>query len=517
MDGARSPAPDLFTALAWGTRLAPEHPADDGGGEERATMPELPVVGGPAPRVHESAVVVEPTVPAITVPNDVAPVETAKPGFTPLADLLEPGAIDPPPIASQPLVAEEFDDLLEVFDEVAAGVAPTPVVKTTMELPPPPTPPRPLPHRPLPSSVSTVPPSTLPSPPRRPTPVAFPRPGGGATVPVVERRPAAAPMFPAPGDAADSAQLATASLSASVPMVSRVAPLVEVDLDDPPRSSGHAWAWVALSLMLAGALGWVLYTQTDLFSGDVIGNRNAQALAQAEAELADKKAEIEAKKAEYGSIQIDSTPEGARVLDVRPGPEARFEALPLDHEYMVVVTAPGHVPRVRTVKGSELSAPVVVDLDPLPPGAAQPPLPEAPPPKLASTPGKDTTTLVLRSNTKDARLALLVGYTPGARLLDVDVEQPRTLWIALAGHEVHELTVKGRHYEDGPDGVPAYAEHVTLVPAKPVEADDEEIEIDPAAAPGTVPPAPAATPAAAPAPAKAPAKKKKKKKKKRRR
>jgi hypothetical protein len=496
MDGARSPAPDLFTALAWGTRLAPEHPADPDANAERPTVPELPVLGGPSPRVRESAVVVDAALAAVTVSRD----EAVKAGFSPLADLLEPDSI-----ASEPLVAEEFDDLLEVFDEVAAGVAPA---KPTIDLPPTSVPPRPLPHRSAPSSIA-------------PPAVAFPRPGGGATVPVVERRPAGAPMFPAPGDPADSAQLATASLSASVPMVSRVAPLVDVDLDDPPRSGGHAWAWITLSLMLAGALGWVLYTQTDLFSGDVIGNRNAEALAQAESELADKKAAIEAKQAEYGTIQIDSTPEGARVLDVRPGPEARYDALPIAHEYMVVVTAPGHVPRVRTVKGSELSAPVVVDLDPLPAGAAAPPLPEAPPPRLADAPGKDTATLVLRSNTKDARLALLVGYTPGARLLDVDVEQPRTLWIALAGHELHELVVKGRHYEDGPDGVPAYAETVTLVPAKPVaDVEDEEIEVgeaDPAAATAAVPPGPAAAVAPAPAPVKAPANKKKKKKKKRRR
>ena len=224
MDGARSPAPDLFTALAWGSRLAPELPDDPPVDPDRPTAPELPIIGGPLPRLRPNAVVVDPALAAVTV----AP---GTPGFTPLADLLEPGAI-----ASQPLDASEFEDLVEVLDE------PTNV------------PPRPL--------------------PRRPTPVAFPRPAGGV-VPVVERRPAAAPMFPAPGDAADSAQFMSAAMSGTTPMVSRVAPLVELDIDEPVRSRGGAWAWVALSLMLAGTLGWVLYTQTDLFSGDVIANRDA--------------------------------------------------------------------------------------------------------------------------------------------------------------------------------------------------------------------------------------------------
>jgi len=494
MDGARSPAPDLFTALAWGSRLAPEQPDEPSVSPDRPTAPELPIIGGPPPRVRESAVVVDPSIAAVTV----AP---GKPGFTPLADLLEPGLA-----ASQPLDTTEFDDLVEELDD-GGQVGATPVA----DLPPLPAvpaskvPPRPVLPRPA------VPPAAAL---RRPTPVAFPRPAGG-TVPVVERRPAASAMFPAPGDPADSAQFSAAAVSSTMPMVSRVAPLVDVDLDEPVRSRGGAWAWVALSLMLAGALGWVLYTQTDLFAGDVIAKRDAEALASAEAELAEQKAAIEAKKAEYGSIQIDSKPEGARVFDVRSGPEARFEALPVAHEYMVVVTAPGHVPRVRTVKGTELAAPIIVDLDPLAPGAAAPPIPEAAPPRLANTPGQEVATLVLRSNTKDAALALLVGFTPGARLLDVDVEQPRKLWVALAGHALVELTVKGRHYEDDADGTPFYAETVTLVPVD--EADDADVEIDPATAvPSSVPPAPAAT-EAVPAPAQTTAKKKKKKKKKKRR
>jgi hypothetical protein len=483
MDGARSPAPDLFAALAWGSRLAPEHPADPvETTPDRSTRPELPVIGGPPPRERESAVVVDPTLPTVTLPAG----EAAKAGFTPLADLLEPGR--------EPLAVEDFDDLLEGLGE------PAPAKRPTVDVLPP----------------GTVP-ASPPAAPRRPTPVAFPRPGGVGTIPVVERRPATTPSFPAPGDPADSAQLVTAAQSASAPVVSRVAPMVELDDDEPVRSRGNTWAWVALSLMLAGTLGWVLYTQTDLFSGDVIAKRDAEAVAAAEADLAARKAENAAKQAEYGVIHVDSTPKGARVFDVRSGPETTFQALPIAHEYMVLVTAPGYVPRVRTVKGSELSSPVVVDLDPLPQGALAPPLPEAPPPRLADAPGDQVAALVLRSNTKDAQLALLVGYTPGVRLIDGAVEQPRKLWVALAGHQLVELTVKGRHYEDGPDGVPTYSEIVTLVPAPEVE--DVEIAIgegDPVAAPPTVPPGPAAATPAPAAPAKVTKKKKKKKKKKKR-
>jgi hypothetical protein len=280
-----------------------------------------------------------------------------------------------------------------------------------------------------------------------------------------------------------------------------------LELDVEPRRKGAPWAWVGLSLMLASALGWVLYTQTDLFSGDVIANRDAKALAEAQEDLEEAKAAR--KRSEYGSLQLDSKPEGARVWSIQAGPEARFPNLPIGHEYMVFVAAPGHLPRVRIVKGSELASPVAIDLDAAPDPDATPPLPEERAPKLADGNAGQPETLVLRSSTKGAELGLLVGYTPGVKVIDLDVAATHHFRLTKDGFEPHDVIVKGRHWEEVAGNL-VYSEHVELRPL-PVE---DEVVIDDAAPAATGAPAPAAAPAAAPAPAAKSSKKKKKKKKK---
>lgn len=280
--------------------------------------------------------------------------------------------------------------------------------------------------------------------------------------------------FPAPGDPAVSAQLASVA-EPSDAMLSRVTARVD---DEPPPRRGMPVVWIGLTLMFGGALAYVVATQTDLLSGDVIEHRNAEAQAEAEREAAVAQAEIDAKRVSYGTIEIDSAPKAARVFDMREGPTATFEHLPVDHEYMVLVTAPGHRSRVRLVKGSELVGPVVVDLDPLPAGAASPPIAEERVPKLASPPSKVDATLELRSNTPGAQLGLLVGYTPGVKIIDVDVEQPHRYLLVLAGHQDTELVVKGRHFEEASGGALVYQETVTLTPAAPVDPDAEDAEPD---------------------------------------
>ncbi len=528
MEPGREPAPDLFAALDWSARVAPS--------PERAGEPAAPPTNGATPEstAAPAAVTRRPTpvaVPALVEspepPRPPAPVAAparASGSFSGLADLLEPDAQASPAL-------DEFDGLLESLDESAATpVAGIPPAAAKPEAPALPLPRAPEPARaeaamPLPRA-ARAPVRAPATPPRRPTPV-MPRATPVLPRPAAVSADAPTPIdFPAPGDAAESAQLHIAAPSSS--LVSRVAMRVDepVDVEAEPRRGGLPWFWLALTLLLGGGLFWVLYTQTDLFSGDVIGNRNAQAQAEAEQELEEKRRAAEAEKKEYGTIEIASEPKGARVFDVREGKEARFEALPIDHEYMVMVTAPGHVPRVRIVKGSELAAPVIMDLDPLPAGTAMPPLPEERAPKLASAPGKQAETLVLRSNTPGATLGLLVGYTPGVKIVDVDVLQPQRYLVVLAGHEPAELVVKGRHFEEQPDGKLGYFETVQLKPAAPVPAaaegdeGDEDVVVDedapPSASAGTPPPPPTAA-VAKPAPAKASPKKKKKKRKKRRR
>lgn len=530
---AGSPAPDLFGALAWSDRVAP--PTGDAVAGQRADASAHAAVEEvldaaveevqESPAALTSAGLERPVArPRSVTPPTRAPVP-APPSFGALADALEPPAGVSP-------VLDEFEDLLGVFDDGRAPASPviptSPVVPTSPVIPASPVTAVPAPppavRAPVPAPVPAAMPGpraaarSTPAPPRRPTPVIAtaaraPAPGVGA-MPRPRLADAAPPPldFPAPGDPAVSAQLASLAEPSSA-MLSRVAARVD---DEPAPRRGMPVVWIGLTLMLGGALAYVLATQTDLLSGNVIERRNAEAQAEAEREAAVEQAKIDAKRVSYGTIEIDSEPKAARVFDMREGPMARFEHLPVDHEYMVLVTAPGHLSRVRLVKGSELAAPVIVDLDPLPAGAAVPPVAEERVPKLATPPSKVDATLELRSNTPGAQLGLLVGYTPGVKVIDVDVEQPHRYLLVLAGHQDAEVVVKGRHFEEGPSGALVFQETVKLTPRPPVDPDaepadtDEDVVIDEAPAASPAAPVPASKPAAA-------SKKKKKKKKKRRR
>ncbi len=472
-----SPAPDLFAALAWSERVAPPVDGPGDAASSAALGPAADIVADRTPMPSFAAV------------------SPSASDFGALADALEPAADVSP-------VLDEFEGLLDVFDEAPAFA----------------TPPAATPPAATPPKTAVRPPAASP---RRPTPVIgtlpLPPPRSLADLP---RR---ANDFPSPGDPAVSAQLAQVGPEPSSAQLSRVLP--QPDDESPTPRRGMPAVWIVSTLMLGGALAYVLATQTDLFTGDVIERRNAEVQVEAEREAELAQANLDATRVEYGTIEIDSEPKGARVFEVRDGPQARFEHLPIEHEYMVAVTAPGHMPRVRIVKGSELAAPVILDLDAVPAGAAAPPLGDERPPKLAARPGAAEATLDLRSNTPGAQLGLLVGFTPGVKVIDVDVEQPRRFHVVLLGYEVAELVVKGRHFEEQ-GGALVYQEQVTLVPSVPAavgegavaaegaqDAEADDADADPEADVVLVDAA-AATPAA---PAKSPPAKKQKRKPKKRR
>lgn len=423
----RTPAPDLFTALG----LVPFS-----GGESRSTP------------------VSEPNPPTAVPPSEVAdegPPSSGLAGgsYSGLADLLEPGAGDEQPTTPMP-------------KPVAA--APAEIGNTEIDLENDVTPPTGA----RPSSASATPAIPTPSQPDEPATSAsasFPAPGRGGSGPLPVLDPGAAPSLEV---AVATADAAIDSISDDVPaagLAPAAAPLGPAHDEDVFVRRTSVWPWAALSMMLAAGLGWVLWTQTDLFAGGSLIERRDQAVA---AEVAAEAAAIEEERQrnakEYGTLTLDSAPEGARVWMVKEGPEATFEHLPVDNEYQVLVTAPGHASRVRVVKGSELGAPVIMDLDPLEDPRARPPIPDAPPPELGDGDSDETATLRLRSNSEGARLALLVGYTPGVKIVDLDVEQVHTVWLTLAGHALHEIVLKGRHWEETSDGALVYMEHVKLEP-----------------------------------------------------
>jgi hypothetical protein len=314
----------------------------------------------------------------------------------------------------------------------------------------------------LPASRGTVapPPARTPAPPasaRAPASAAAAGPfagladllepgESGAAAPLVDLAVTAAPTL-LPAATVPAAVAAPLAATAPMPGFSTVEAL---PAEPAPRSrAGLIATLIALVVMLVGALAWILVTKTDVF-----GNKEAPASAATPA--------APAPPIEYGTIEIDSTPPKARVFWMQPGPAATFPGLPPDGQYMVAVTAPGHAPQIRVLKGSELEAPIVIDLDPLAEGAV-PTWPEAAPPKV----GRDTAkpaTLELRTHTPDASLGLLVGYTPGVRVIDLDVAKKHTFLVLLAGHEPVTLNVAGRHFEEEAGGTLLYREAVTLSP-----------------------------------------------------
>ena len=257
---------------------------------------------------------------------------------------------------------------------------------------------------------------------------------------------------------------------------------VDVDVDvDVAARRGFPWAWITMTAMLASGLLYVLATETDLFEGDLVARRQAQTEAEVARVQAALEAEAAAKQRQYGTLQINSTPAGARVWLMQSGPRATFPNLPRDGEYHIVVQAAGHVTRGRVVKGSELAAPVMIDLDPLGASDAVEPSADAMPdlgvPRVGSS--QEVVALDLRTNTPNARLGLLLGWTPGVSMIDLDTSLSHEFAVDLPGHTSRTVVVKPNDWQDGPDGVPVSVHNVALsvVPEEPGVPEDEVLEI----------------------------------------
>jgi len=311
--------------------------------------------------------------------------------------------------------------------------------------------------------------------------------------------------------------------------------LTEPDDDAAPaggRRSGTLWAFAGVTVMLGGALAWVLLTQTDLAAGDVIAKRDEAALAAAQAELEARTAAQAAKATEYGAIKLGSEPAGARVWLLQPGPAARFERLPAVAQYQVFARAPGHLPRVVTVALADARAAIELDaLAPAPalggaagpssegapsagaqpaaaaqpvaaaaPGATSdgaeppaagevaaaagaagepvdpeviaswaatlaPPIPLAPPPNVdVADPPAEPVDLEVRCPTPDVEIGLLIGFTPGATLQDLDVKREWSFVVTAEGFSERRITVKGRHWEEAAGGQLTFEEVAQLEP-----------------------------------------------------
>ena len=235
---------------------------------------------------------------------------------------------------------------------------------------------------------------------------------------------------------------------------------VEESVDTAPATKAAPWPWIALTAILAGTLGWVLWTQTDLFSGDLVEKRRQAVAVQATREAERARAEAAAKARRYGQIKIDATPKGTRVFLLQDGPKAVFEGLPEDGAYVVIATAPGHAPKARRLSGVELSAPAVFQLEP----AEGAPVPVPDPGPLEPGRSDRTVDLEVVVHPPGGRAGLLIGYAPGAGMTDVDTSVSHRFLLVAEGYEPRELLVKPEDFQ-AIDGQRFFTTHVELEPA----------------------------------------------------
>ncbi|GEM_PF-6125555 len=231
------------------------------------------------------------------------------------------------------------------------------------------------------------------------------------------------------------------------------------------------WLWIGLTSSLSVTLGWVILTQTDLATGDVIASRDQEVARQQENERKMSAARVEQERRKYGTIRISSDPPGAEVWMVKHGAEVAFENLPRAHEYLFWVRAPGQHSQVRSIKGSEIDGTVTVDLDPLQNGlvVSEGAVRGNVHPRLAEDfDAQDAVSLRLRSPDKGVSFSLLVGYTPGAHLDDLDVSRVWEFIVTKTAHNSAEIVVKGRHWEEQGNAL-VFDEIVNLYPSNDTE------------------------------------------------
>ena len=154
----------------------------------------------------------------------------------------------------------------------------------------------------------------------------------------------------------------------------------------------------------------------------------------AEPPAADRRAE----RPEVGDVALLVQPEGARVFQMLDGPDHRFAGLSTDGEVMVLVTAPGHIPRTRLVSPAEFGTPLVLDLEPAGTDAVAFPF-DVQAPRAGG--GARTASLLVSSNTPHARLGIMVGEAPRVTLGGVDTDRPHHFLVVHPDFSPREVVV----------------------------------------------------------------------------
>jgi hypothetical protein len=148
---------------------------------------------------------------------------------------------------------------------------------------------------------------------------------------------------------------------------------------------------------------------------------------------------------------------------------------------MVVVFAAGHVPRVRQIRGRDLVAPLVINLDVLDDSDVEVEFPTVPAPDRVEPPGPEVATLTLRSHTPQARFGLMIGDTPHAEFAHVDPSRSYRFRLTLEGYADEDLVIDPDDWPDDwpddPEGALVQSERVELRPRRPAEVAGSSSEL----------------------------------------
>lgn len=243
-----------------------------------------------------------------------------------------------------------------------------------------------------------------------------------------------------------------------------VAALASLDEDDEPApapvraSSSTAMVtatpsaglgtgvWALTTMLLLGVLGYVLYTQTDVFHPE----RKRQQREAHEAELEAERQRLEALQPTPGTIEITSEPGGGAVwlllgrtpVETMPLPAATIHDIRLEHEgYRTLdVRVTGEA---WTGDGAEVSGTLEDGTAPAP---AAPPVPER-----MDTGATGQGPIRVTSTPAGAQAWLLVGFTPQMRLQGIRAGGAYELKVVKEGYRPAFVIVEAADWHPGGD------------------------------------------------------------------
>jgi serine/threonine protein kinase len=209
---------------------------------------------------------------------------------------------------------------------------------------------------------------------------------------------------------------------------------------------GTAWVWALTTLVLVGVLGFVLYTQTDVFHPERKRAKHEARLAEMEAE----RRRLEALQPTPGTIELRAQPEGAAVwlllgrtpVETMPLPASTIHDIRLEHE--------GYVPLDLRVTGEAWTGDRAEVTGTLEGGEREVrAFPKAPESMQTGASGRGPVRIT--STPAGAQAWLLVGFSPEMRLQGIRAGAPYELKVVKEGYRPAFVVIEATDWHPGGD------------------------------------------------------------------